>query len=153
MGGPGGMGGAGGMGGMGGGMGGPGGMGAAGNFNTMSSVNSTASSMGGAPGGMGMGGGMVGPGGMGMQRPPPLLKKEPIKITLTGKERGFYSNMYTMASKGNENVSGKDAVMFFSKSGLPMDKMKGIWNISARTSITHVSKDEFYLALRLIAYH
>ena len=117
---------------------GPGGMGAqGGNFNTMQNRNtfSGAPGMGGGPGGMGMGGGMGGSGGMGMQRPPPSQTKEPIKIQLTGKERGFYSNMYTMASKGNENVSGKDAVMFFSKSGLPMDKMKNIWNISARTTI------------------
>ena len=78
--------------------------------------------------------------------------KEKITIKLNGKERGFYSNLYTQAAGDKENVSGQDAVTFFSKSGLPKDKMKEIWTIAARTTITHVSREEFYLALRLIAY-
>lgn len=82
---------------------------------------------------------------------PPI--KEPIKINLTGKERGFYSNMYSLAADGSENVSGKDAVTFFSKSGLPKAKMSEIWTIAARTTLSHVTREEFYLALRLIAYH
>ena len=98
------------------------------------------------------GGGMQGqrPGGGGA---PPPMKKEPIKLNLQGKERGFYSSMYDMAAKGADKVGGKEAVMFFGKSGLPMDKMKSIWNISARSNIAFVTRDEFYLALRLIAYH
>ena len=33
-----------------------------------------------------------------------------------------------------------------------MEKMKNIWSLSARSSIEHLTRDEFYVALRLIAY-
>lgn len=43
--------------------------------------------------------------------------------------------------------------MFFRRSGLPNDKLKQIWLIAARTSNEYLTKEEFYVALRLIAYH
>ena len=49
-------------------------------------------------------------------------------------------------------VSGPEAVVFFKKSGLPIEKLKDIWKIAARTSNEYLTKDEFYIALRLIAY-
>jgi epidermal growth factor receptor substrate 15 len=49
-------------------------------------------------------------------------------------------------------VSGAEAVSFFKKSGVPVDKLKGIWNIAASSSNEHLTKEEFYIALRLIAY-
>ena len=33
-----------------------------------------------------------------------------------------------------------------------MDKLKEIWKVAARTSNAHLTKEEFYVALRLIAY-
>ena len=44
------------------------------------------------------------------------------------------------------------AVAFFERSGLSMEVIRKIWLIVSRTSVSHLSKDEFYLALRLIAY-
>ena len=41
---------------------------------------------------------------------------------------------------------------FFKRSGLPVDLLKNIWMISARTSNEYLTRDEFYVALRLIAY-
>ena len=38
------------------------------------------------------------------------------------------------------------------KSGLPVDKLKEIWRIAAQTDMSYLTKDEFYVALRLIAY-
>lgn len=76
-----------------------------------------------------------------------------LRVTLRGKEHGFYSNMLAMADPQGENrVGGKDAVIFFKKSGLPVDKLKEIWKISAKTSNEFLTKEEFYVALRLIAY-
>lgn len=49
-------------------------------------------------------------------------------------------------------VSGPEAVVFFKKSGLPIEKLKDIWKVAARTSNEYLTKDEFYIALRLIAY-
>ena len=53
---------------------------------------------------------------------------------------------------GNNKVGGKDAVQFFKKSGLPVDTLKEIWKLSARTSNEFLSREEFYVALRFIAY-
>ena len=84
---------------------------------------------------------------------PASPRKRPIKIKLTGKEHGFYSNMWTQASGADGGkVGGKDAVMFFKKSNLPVEKLKNIWRIAARTSNEHLVREEFYVALRLIAY-
>lgn len=93
-----------------------------------------------------------------MGGPPPVQQqvapvRQPLKIQLTGKERGFYSNMLSLADpQQNNKVGGKEAVDFFKKSGLPVDKLKEIWKVSARTSNAHLTKEEFYVALRLIAY-
>jgi hypothetical protein len=45
-----------------------------------------------------------------------------------------------------------EAVTFFKRSGLDIPKLKEIWSIAACTSPEFVTKDEFYIALRLIAY-
>lgn len=85
-----------------------------------------------------------------MQQP---VQKPPWKIKLIGKEHGFYSNMMSLACpNGDSKVGGKDAVLFFKKSGLPVERLKDFWKIAARTSNEYLTKDEFYVALRLIAY-
>ena len=74
-------------------------------------------------------------------------------MQLSPQERGFYSNMLSLADPlGYNKVGGKDAVNFFKKSGLPIDKLKTVWKMSARSSPEHLSREEFYVALRLIAY-
>jgi len=50
-------------------------------------------------------------------------------------------------------LGGQDAVTFFKKSGLPVEKLKEVWKISARTSNDYLTKEEFYVALKLIAYN
>jgi hypothetical protein len=72
---------------------------------------------------------------------------------LKDKERGFYSNMWSTANVSNDSkLGGAEAVNFFKKSGLDMGKLKEIWLIAAQTSAENVTKEEFYVALRLIAY-
>ena len=53
---------------------------------------------------------------------------------------------------GNSKVGRKDGVGFFIKFGLSVEKLEDIWKISARTSNEYLSREEFYVALRLIAY-
>ena len=90
--------------------------------------------------------------GAGPMQPMPM-EREKLVANLTPKERGFYSNMLSLADpNGNNKVGGKDAVAFFKKSGLPVEQLKEIWKISARTSNEYLSREEFYVALRLIAY-
>jgi hypothetical protein len=103
------------------------------------------------------------PGGMGgmqsnmggqeqMQRPSPD-KKPPLKINLEPKEKGFYSNLLSQADPNNNNkVGGQEGVTFLKRSGLAVDVLKNIWKTAARTSPEFLTRDEFYIALRLIAY-
>ena len=80
-------------------------------------------------------------------------KKEPVKLKLNNQEKGFYSNMWSIANPNSaKTLSGAEAVTFMKKSGLPVDKLKEIWRISASTDLSCLSRDEFYVALRLIAY-
>ena len=80
-------------------------------------------------------------------------KKEPIKLKLQPKEQGFYSNMWNVANPNNQKtLSGAEAVTFMKKSGLQVDKLKEIWRISAQTDLSSLSRDEFYVSLRLISY-
>jgi len=37
-------------------------------------------------------------------------------------------------------------------SGVDVQKLRGVWDIAARTSNDYLLKDEFYIALRLVAY-
>jgi hypothetical protein len=61
--------------------------------------------------------------------------------------------MWTTANANNESkLGGAAAVNFFKGSGLDMQKLKEIWLIAAQTSPEAVNKEEFYVALRLIAY-
>lgn len=41
---------------------------------------------------------------------------------------------------------------FFKRSGLDIKILKDIWKVASRTSNEYLTKDEFYIALRLIAY-
>lgn len=76
------------------------------------------------PGGMGMP-----PPGMSMEPPPPE-KPTKLKIQLSNKERGYYSNMLAkVETEGSSRVDGKVAVNFFKTSGVDVNILKSIWKI------------------------
>ena len=61
--------------------------------------------------------------------------------------------MFALAAPGDNNrLGGQQAVTFFRRSNLSIDKLKEIWKVAANTSNDFLTKDEFYIALRLIAY-
>ena len=62
--------------------------------------------------------------------------------------------MFALANPAKDSIklSGPDSVTFFKRSGLPVDKLRDIWRSAAKTSNEYLTKDEFYVALRLIAY-
>ena len=61
--------------------------------------------------------------------------------------------MFVLAKPGENNrLGGQKAVTFFRRSNLNIDKLKDIWKIAANTSNEFLTRDEFYIALRLIAY-
>lgn len=101
--------------------------------------------------------------GSGMGGPPPQQeppKPQKLKAELTNKERGYYSNMLSKLELGRagesdkmgNRVDGKQAVTFFKTSGVNIDVLKQIYKICARSHVESLSRDEFYMALRLIAY-
>lgn len=66
--------------------------------------------------------------------------------------RGYFSSLFQIADKDNKGILiGKEAAEFLKKSGLPKESLKIIWIISAQTDHQHLERDEFYLALRLVA--
>lgn len=61
--------------------------------------------------------------------------------------------MFDIANKSRgSNLSGVDAVTFLKTSGLPKEKLSEIWRFSARTSKEFLTREEFYCAIRMIAY-
>ena len=79
-------------------------------------------------------------------------KKQRLYLKMTNEERGFFSNLFQIADKDNKGkLVGKEAADFLKKSGLPKEILKRIWIISAQTSTQFLERDEFYIALRLVA--
>eukprot|EP00349_Pseudokeronopsis_sp_Brazil_P002685 CAMPEP_0202960288 /NCGR_PEP_ID=MMETSP1396-20130829/4437_1 /ASSEMBLY_ACC=CAM_ASM_000872 /TAXON_ID= /ORGANISM="Pseudokeronopsis sp., Strain Brazil" /LENGTH=129 /DNA_ID=CAMNT_0049679415 /DNA_START=45 /DNA_END=434 /DNA_ORIENTATION=+ len=87
--------------------------------------------------------------------PPQISPVEEASVegAVDDKEKGFYSNLLEQVDpKGENKIGGQQAVTFFKRSLLPVDTLKNIWKIAARSSSEFLTRDEFYLALRLIAY-
>jgi len=75
-----------------------------------------------------------------------------LSVKLTREEKGYYSNLFQMISKeGDTKVDGKEGAAFLKKSGLSRDVLKNIWMIAAQTNLSWLERDEFYVALRLVA--
>lgn len=75
-----------------------------------------------------------------------------ISVKLTREERAYYSNLFEMAAKDNASkIEGKDGAAFLKKSGLSREVLKNIWLKAAQTNLSWLERDEFYVALRLIA--
>lgn len=78
-------------------------------------------------------------------RPLPLVR-------LSNKEKGLYSNLFSRADpEGCNKVEGRAAVEFFKKSGLPVDRLKEIWNLASPNGESYLDRERFYVAVRLIA--
>lgn len=50
-------------------------------------------------------------------------------------------------------LSAGEAVTFLKRSGLDIGKLKSVWDIAAKSSNDYLTRNEFYVALRLIAYN
>ena len=80
------------------------------------------------------------------------IPKPKLKAILNNNERGYYSSLLSQADPINANsVQGKDAVAFFKRSGISVEMLKKIW-ILASSNNTSLEREEFYVALKLIAF-
>ena len=79
-------------------------------------------------------------------------QKKRLYVKLTQEEKGYYSNLFQLVDDQNfGKLKAKDAANFMKKSGLSKDTLKNIYLIASQSSKQYLEKDEFYVALRLIA--
>ncbi len=82
----------------------------------------------------------------------PAPRRGKLSVKLKPEERGVYSSLYDLACpKGTSKIDGRDAAAFLKKSSLPKGTLKQIWEIAAQTNVASMSRDEFYVALKLVA--
>ena len=75
-----------------------------------------------------------------------------LHVQLTREENILYNKLYNMLDNNNQGrLLAKPAANFMKKSGLDKATLKNIWLIAAQTDNTQMDKDEFFVALRLIA--
>ena len=79
-------------------------------------------------------------------------KKKTLKVNLTEDEDIYYNNIFeSLDIKNIGKLDSKEAAEFLKKSGLSRNILKTIWLIASKSSISFIERDEFYVALRLIA--
>lgn len=77
---------------------------------------------------------------------------ERLNVKLTKEEKGYYQNLYqTVCKDGDIKIEGKEGAAFLKKSGLSKEELKRIWTIAAQTNLSWLEREEFYVALRLVA--
>ena len=85
------------------------------------------------------------------QTRPTLIKKR-LYVKLTQEEKGYFSNLFQLVDTQNMGkLKNKDAANFMKKSGLNKNILKNIFLIAQPKSKQFLERDEFYVALRLIA--
>ena len=61
--------------------------------------------------------------------------------------------MYSQVNPENKReLESQTIVQFLMNSGLEVQKLKYVWQIAAQTSNSFLLKEEFYIAMRLVAY-
>lgn len=75
-----------------------------------------------------------------------------LVVKLTKEERSYYSNLFATAVKeGESKIEGKEGAAFLKKFGLSKEILKNIWMIAAQTNLSWLEREEFFIAMRLIA--
>ena len=78
-------------------------------------------------------------------------KKRPT-VNLTEEEEIYYYNLFeSLDTKNLDKLDSISASSFLKKSGLPRHVLKEIWLIIAKYNLNFITREEFYMALRLIA--
>ena len=71
---------------------------------------------------------------------------------MTEEEEIYFHNLFeSLDSKNQGKLDSVPASSFLKRSGLPKYVLKEIWLMVAKYSINHITREEFYTALRLIA--
>ena len=79
-------------------------------------------------------------------------QKKRLYVKLTQEEKGYFTNLFQYVDNQNMGkLMAKEAANFMKKSGLNKDTLKNIYLIASQSSKEFLEKEEFYVALRLIA--
>ena len=82
----------------------------------------------------------------------PNIPKKRLYVKLTQEEKGYFSNLFQLVdSQGMGKLKNKEAANFMKKSGLNKNILKNIFLIAQPKNKQYLERDEFYVALRLIA--
>lgn len=80
------------------------------------------------------------------------IQRKKLHINLTQEESKFFSYLFDLIDKQKTGrLEAKEAATFMKTSGLPKATLKNIWLIASQTSNSFLDREEFYVALRLIA--
>ena len=75
-----------------------------------------------------------------------------LRVQMTKDEQMLYSKLYNMLdNNGLGRILAKNAANFMKSSNLKKEVLKEIWLIAAQESNTYLLREEFYIAMRLIA--
>ena len=78
--------------------------------------------------------------------------RKKLKVNLTEDEEIYFYNLFeSLDVKNTGKIDSKEAAEFMKKSGLSRNVLKNIWLIASQKSIIYILRQEFYVALRLIA--
>ena len=78
--------------------------------------------------------------------------RKKLRVNLTEDEEIYYYNLFeSLDVKNIGKLDSKEAASFMKKSGLLRNVLKNIWLIASQKSINYIEREEFYVALRLIA--
>ena len=73
-------------------------------------------------------------------------------MNLTEEESSYYNNIFNILDSQKLGIiDSKKAALFLKKSNLSQNILKNIWSISSQTKKSGLSRDEFFISLRLIA--
>ena len=78
--------------------------------------------------------------------------KKKLTVNFTEEEEIYFYNLFE--SLDTNNLNKLDSVLastFFKKSGLPKHVLKEIWLMVVKYSTSHITREEFYIILRLIS--
>ena len=79
-------------------------------------------------------------------------QKKRLYVKLTQEEKGYFTNLFQYVDNQNMGkLKAKEAANFMKKSGLNKETLKNIYLIASQSSKEFLEKEEFYVALRLIA--
>ena len=86
------------------------------------------------------------------QSQPQLNEPNRLILKMTNEEHTLFSKLFQFVDRENKGrLSAQEAANFLKKSGLPKEPLKQIYVIAAQTSTQFLDRDDFYIALRLVA--